>query len=310
MILTSDDLFRLARLLPAVATGLVASTLGFLLARRTGNGRYRAFGLFVLSLLAYGASDFLIRFSWTHSGWTSFETRLSGAADLFSSAWIIRTLWIFSGELCGRPLNLNLRRLLWIPLGMAAALALSLVVPFFQWNEIAFQLTGLVFLATMLLAVAGAAASLLIKQEMIRDKTLKQLIFGTGILLLAFLPLWVLETLRVVQWGGFVWFLLVWNLAAMVQITRSHFQPVSNGPRPALFDESALERCADRYGLSPRETEVAGLHARGLSSTAIGNRLFIAPKTVRNHVANIYTKTDVHQRMALVELLAGHPTSR
>ena len=40
------------------------------------------------------------------------------------------------------------------------------------------------------------------------------------------------------------------------------------------------------------------LLARGLSNKEIGKRLFIAPKTVSNHVEHIYNKIDTSSRAA------------
>jgi DNA-binding NarL/FixJ family response regulator len=48
--------------------------------------------------------------------------------------------------------------------------------------------------------------------------------------------------------------------------------------------------------LSDREREVLELVARGLSNQAIVDRLGISPKTVRNHVSNIFSKLRVQDR--------------
>ena len=42
--------------------------------------------------------------------------------------------------------------------------------------------------------------------------------------------------------------------------------------------------------LSPRELEVLGLMAEGRSNAAIGEALFLAPKTVEGHIASIFSK--------------------
>ena len=52
--------------------------------------------------------------------------------------------------------------------------------------------------------------------------------------------------------------------------------------------------------LSDREHEILELIARGLANQAIGERLGIAPKTVRNHVSSIFGKLDVRDRAEAV----------
>ena len=48
--------------------------------------------------------------------------------------------------------------------------------------------------------------------------------------------------------------------------------------------------------LTERELEILELIARGLSNTAISERLVLSPKTVRNHVSNIFSKLQVAGR--------------
>jgi DNA-binding NarL/FixJ family response regulator len=62
-----------------------------------------------------------------------------------------------------------------------------------------------------------------------------------------------------------------------------------SAPRPAAPSEAFPE-------LTAREHEVLDLIARGLSNTEISRRLFISPKTVRNHISNIFTKLRVADR--------------
>ncbi len=52
--------------------------------------------------------------------------------------------------------------------------------------------------------------------------------------------------------------------------------------------------------LSPREREVVGLVARGHTYKAVGEELFISPKTVENHVRNIMAKLHLSRRHELV----------
>jgi len=62
-----------------------------------------------------------------------------------------------------------------------------------------------------------------------------------------------------------------------------------SAPRPATPLEAFPE-------LTAREREVLDLIAQGLSNTEISRRLFISPKTVRNHISNIFTKLRVADR--------------
>lgn len=52
--------------------------------------------------------------------------------------------------------------------------------------------------------------------------------------------------------------------------------------------------------LTPRERDVLGLICQGLDDNDIGKTLHLSRHTVRNHVATIYSKIDVHRRSAAV----------
>lgn len=60
-------------------------------------------------------------------------------------------------------------------------------------------------------------------------------------------------------------------------------------PRPVETAEAFAE-------LTEREREVLGLLADGETNAAIAARLFLSPKTVRNHVSNIFSKLHVADR--------------
>jgi PAS domain S-box-containing protein len=58
--------------------------------------------------------------------------------------------------------------------------------------------------------------------------------------------------------------------------------------------------------LTSREKEILLCLAEGLSTTAIGKKLFISPVTVRNHVQSILHKLDVHSKLAAVVFAYQH----
>lgn len=57
--------------------------------------------------------------------------------------------------------------------------------------------------------------------------------------------------------------------------------------------------------LTPREMDIARLFTQGFSYKEVAMKLSISPATVRNHIARIYSKTDVRNKVALSQLLAG-----
>jgi len=81
------------------------------------------------------------------------------------------------------------------------------------------------------------------------------------------------------------------EFAAMV----SGFAPGADAPHPA-----PAEPGAPTADLTRREREVLSCLARGEATEAIAQRLFVSPRTVRNHVANILDKLDVHSRLEAV----------
>jgi len=56
--------------------------------------------------------------------------------------------------------------------------------------------------------------------------------------------------------------------------------------------------------LTPREQEIMVLLTEGLSSKEIADKLFISPKTVENHRANIMNKLELHSTIELVRYAA------
>jgi DNA-binding CsgD family transcriptional regulator len=53
-------------------------------------------------------------------------------------------------------------------------------------------------------------------------------------------------------------------------------------------------------GLSARESEIMSLIAGGNTNGEIAAHLFLAEKTVKNHVRRIYSKLGVHSRPAAI----------
>jgi DNA-binding NarL/FixJ family response regulator len=81
---------------------------------------------------------------------------------------------------------------------------------------------------------------------------------------------------------------------------------VANGA--AIFSPKVAERLIGYFGskkeafsetfseLTEREHEILELIAQGLTNPAIANKLVLSPKTIRNHVSNIFSKLQVSNR--------------
>lgn len=63
----------------------------------------------------------------------------------------------------------------------------------------------------------------------------------------------------------------------------------------------------DRFGLSPREMDVAVLLAEGRSNKDVAHALAISEPTVKKHVGQILAKLNVHDRLQAGLFVARHP---
>jgi DNA-binding NarL/FixJ family response regulator len=79
------------------------------------------------------------------------------------------------------------------------------------------------------------------------------------------------------------------------QVVENLLQPSVTSPAAAVLPHPRL---------TPREQEVMRLLAEGFTTREIGKRLFISPKTVENHRANIMKKLDLHGTIDLVRQAA------
>lgn len=64
-----------------------------------------------------------------------------------------------------------------------------------------------------------------------------------------------------------------------------------------------MESLFAAYGITERERAIVLLIIQGKSNAEIGKELYIATKTVKNHVLNVYRKTGVKNRVQLTNLL-------
>jgi DNA-binding CsgD family transcriptional regulator len=70
-------------------------------------------------------------------------------------------------------------------------------------------------------------------------------------------------------------------------------------PRPAEFRRN--DAAARSLGLTERECEILGHLASGQSNKQLARTLAISPNTVKTHVARVFEKLEVQNRMQAVE---------
>jgi DNA-binding CsgD family transcriptional regulator len=79
--------------------------------------------------------------------------------------------------------------------------------------------------------------------------------------------------------------------------------PAQDDPVLNLKLSKQVERLAEIYHLTPREREITGYLANGLSAPYIADALFISHNSVKTHARHIYHKAGVHKRDELIALV-------
>lgn len=70
-------------------------------------------------------------------------------------------------------------------------------------------------------------------------------------------------------------------------------------PLPPAFERDAAARAG--LGLTPREFEILGLIAEGLSNKEIASRLFVSENTVKTHSSRLFDKLGARRRTQAVQ---------
>ncbi|HTQ80199.1 MAG TPA: response regulator transcription factor [Thermoanaerobaculia bacterium] len=73
-------------------------------------------------------------------------------------------------------------------------------------------------------------------------------------------------------------------------------RPTPFAPTPFAVDTEKLKN----LGITPREHEILGLIAEGLSNREIGERLFVSENTVKTHSSRLFDKLGVNRRVQAV----------
>lgn len=71
---------------------------------------------------------------------------------------------------------------------------------------------------------------------------------------------------------------------------------------PIGFDENKAEKKREDLSITPREIEILGLIARGMSNREIAEKLFVSENTVKTHSSRVFDKLGAKRRTQAVQL--------
>jgi DNA-binding CsgD family transcriptional regulator len=78
----------------------------------------------------------------------------------------------------------------------------------------------------------------------------------------------------------------------------------AGAPVPRRRAGSEVPLVLREHGVTAREADVLVLLGEGLGNNEIARRLFLSPRTVERHIANLTAKTDLRTRTELVAFAA------
>ena len=93
------------------------------------------------------------------------------------------------------------------------------------------------------------------------------------------------------------------SMEMAIEYALSEERPSATSPAPEQPPPSARGHPAE---LTPREVEVLGLVAEGLTNPQVAQRLFLSPRTVQRHLNSVYRKLGVSSRSAATRLALEH----
>jgi DNA-binding CsgD family transcriptional regulator len=221
------------------------------------------------------------------------------AVSLLGASLILGLLPFFIHKLLGFAMS---RRKKFIFLGILSAMISSYVLYFFLSSRwIVEWLVRPLGYATALFVLMFALFHL----KQVGSRFLKRAMRIYLLIHLFFIPLIYLED------AGEIFF------ASQIHLTFPLFFLTLNGlslifawlylNQPAFIrDRRLMEYFVNTYQITEREKEIVQLILDGKSNEEIAKKLFISPKTVGNHVYNIYQKTGVQNRVQLSNLIQSN----
>ncbi|SHJ12642.1 regulatory protein, luxR family [Clostridium cavendishii DSM 21758] len=146
--------------------------------------------------------------------------------------------------------------------------------------------------------------------EYITNKDLKHAIKSFILITLIFLPFIIFESykpyIKIAQNIDFLKILalpsyfLVINIFTLIFVLRYFNTPVF------IENNTLTDYFKNKYNITEKQSEIIELILEGVTYKQIAEKLFISPKTVDNHIQNIYKKLNVNSKMQLSHLIRSN----
>lgn len=176
----------------------------------------------------------------------------------------------------------------------------------FLWMEL-YSIYINIFYAVSIFTIIDAIINL----KTIKNPVKRRILKASLILIILSFPLFILD--------GYWWFFqvklqifprnfnfmplfyFIWNMLSIIYSAKYYF---FNETAPASISLIEIpETFLKQYEITEREKEVLILILKGYSYSEISGKLFISPGTIKNYAYNIYKKTGVNNKMALMNLI-------
>jgi DNA-binding CsgD family transcriptional regulator len=105
------------------------------------------------------------------------------------------------------------------------------------------------------------------------------------------------------EWIAFIFILLFFTGNTFIPAYLSYGAGILRAAPDSSKDLSFEEFCR-KFDISPREKDIIKEICNGLSNKEISEKLFISLQTVKDHTHRIYIKTNVRNRVQLINMLA------
>jgi DNA-binding CsgD family transcriptional regulator len=289
----------------ALLAGTAALSMTFMIWQRHRKAVIRRYGWFLLGLylllLSFMAGLYIRIMGWSQEPAARHVLWILQAAG--GLAFIICAPPFYDSLLGLRPRTW--KRILFFTLDAATVLAsgLNLIFPSFAFTAILLNAILFALIAYGLVLIAVNLAN-------IGERTLRRALTVFFLLSLCFFPLMYIDAamsyfpfLRV--------FAFLEGLAEPMYFLALNALSIAFGlrylNRPAYVEADRLtEFFVSSFKVTGREQEIIRLLLEGASGKTIGERLYISPKTVENHVYNLYQKLGVKNRVQLFRLIRAN----